>query len=162
MPKIIPLHRADMPRDVPSLPPGAAKSVLLVNMPFAYLFRPTLTLSLLKALLLQRNIPASLFYASFPFAEAIGPELYFSVSTETPDRFTFAAEWLFSGALFEQSAADQAAYVDQVLRSTSVSESFIHDVTDARASVDRFLDDCVRRVLDDRPAVVVFTSVLQQ
>ena len=152
----------DFSRDVPLPPPGAAKSVLLVNMPFAYLFRPTLGLSLLKTLLLERNIPARLHYASFQFAEVIGPDLYFTLSTETPDKFTFAAEWLFSGALFEQSAADQQAYVDEVLRATSVSDDFIRNVVQARGRVDTFLDDLLRQVLAEGPSAVVFTSVLQQ
>jgi ribosomal peptide maturation radical SAM protein 1 len=169
LPKIIALHRADEPgpletsRVVPPLPAAdPAKSVVLVNMPFAYLFRPTLSLSLLKALFLERNIQARLLYTDFRFAELIGRDLYFAVSTETPDRFTFAAEWLFSGALFEQSAADEKAYVDEVLRSTSVSDAFIGDIVEARAKVAPFLDECLDRVLAERPAAVVFTSVLQQ
>lgn len=172
MPGIIALHHVDelvplqgereTSRDVPSHPAGAANTVLLLNMPFAYLFRPTLSLSLLKALLVERNIPARLHYASFQFAEAIGRDLYFTLSTETPDKFTFAAEWLFSGALFEQTAAARQAYVEEVLRSTSVSEAFIRDVVEARGKVEAFLDDCLRRVLAERPAAVVFTSVLQQ
>jgi ribosomal peptide maturation radical SAM protein 1 len=140
----------------------AAKSVLLVNMPFAYLLRPTLSLSLLKALLLERHIPARLHYASFQFAEIIGQDLYFTLSTETPDKFTFAAEWLFSGALFEQSATDRQAYVDEVLRSTYVTEQFIQDVVDARGRVDAFLDALLQQVLAERPSAVVLTSVLQQ
>lgn len=152
----------DASRDVPFAPDGAAKSVLLVNMPYAYLFRPTLGLSLLRALLLERNIPARLHYASFQFAEVIGRDLYFTLSTETPDKFTFAAEWLFSGALFEQSAADEKAYVNEVLRSTSVSDEFIRDVVEARRRVDTFLDDLLRQVLAEGPSAVIFTSVLQQ
>lgn len=149
-------------RDGPSLPAGVANPVVLVNMPFAYLYRPTLSLSLLKGLLLERHIPAHLFYASFKFAELIGRDLYFIVSTETPDRFTFAAEWLFSGALFEQSAADQEAYVSEVLRSTSASPQLIGDILAARRHVGPFLDGCLQRVLAERPSAVVFTSILQQ
>ena len=160
MSRIFTLH--PIAPDCPSLPAGAAKPVLLVNMPFAYLFRPALSLSLLKALLLRRSIPARLLYSNLRFAEMIGPELYFALSTETPDKFTFAAEWLFSGALFEESAADQQAYVDEVLRSTYVPDTFIRDVVDARGTVGAFLDDCLQQVLAERPAVVVFTSVLQQ
>ena len=160
MAKIIPLHRAGEFGPSPSA--AVAKPVVLVNMPFGYLFRPTLPLSLLKALLLERRIPARLQYTSFQFAEAIGKDLYFTLSTETPDKFTFAAEWLFSGALFEQSAADQQSYVDTILRSTYVSEAFIRSVVAARATVDPFLDDCVRWVIADRPGAVVLTSVLQQ
>ena len=152
----------DASRQDPFLLPGGASPVLLINMPFAYLFRPTLSLSLLKALLLGRGVPARLLYASFRFAELIGRDLYFTLSTETPDRFTFAAEWLFSGALFEQSAAEQEAYVNEVLRPASVPESFVRDVIDARGRVDAFLDDCLRQVLEERPPAVVFTSVLQQ
>ena len=167
MGKFIPLIRVDearreIARDAPSLPAGTAKSVVLVNMPFAYLFRPTLSLSLLKALLVERNIPAKLLYSSFRFAETIGPELYFSISTETPDRFTFAAEWLFSTALFQKSEADEQAYIDGVLRSTSVSDAFINDVRCARRKVDGFLNECLRQVMAEQPAAVVFTTVLQQ
>ena len=162
MAKVIPLHRAEDCATAPLAPAGTAKSVLLLNMPFAYLLRPTLQLTLLRARLLERHIPARLHYASFQFAELIGRHLYYTLSTETPDKFTFAAEWLFSGALFEQSAADEEKYVNEVLRSTSVSDEFIRDVVDARGRVDAFLDGLQRKVLDEQPSAVVFTSVLQQ
>jgi ribosomal peptide maturation radical SAM protein 1 len=162
MAKVIPLHPADDCATAPLDPAGAAKSVLLVNMPFAYLLRPTLGLSLLKARLHERHIPARLHYASFQFAEVIGRHLYYTLSTETPDKFTFAAEWLFSGSLFEQSAADEEAYVEEVLRSTYVSEEFIRDVVDARGRVEAFLDALTQQVVAEGPSAVVFTSVLQQ
>ena len=162
MARTIPLHRAEDCATVPLASSGAAKSVLLVNMPFAYLLRPTLGLSLLRARLLERLIPARLHYASFQFAELIGRHLYYTLSTETPDKFTFAAEWLFSGSLFEQSAADEEAYVNEVLRSTTVSEEFIREVVDARGRVETFLDGLQRQVLAEAPSAVVFTSVLQQ
>jgi ribosomal peptide maturation radical SAM protein 1 len=170
--KIIPVHYQDgldvgpagreTAGDGPTHPACAANPVVLVNMPFAYLYRPTLGLSLLKGLLLERRIPSRLFYANVRFAESIGRDLYFIISTETPDRFTFAAEWLFSGALFEQTAADQEAYVSGILRSTSASEELIRDIVAARGHVDAFLEGCVEEVLADRPSAVVFTSVLQQ
>ena len=162
MARIIALHPADDAVTVPPAPVDGTKLVLLVNMPFAYLLRPTLGLSLLKARLLERRIPARLHYASFQFAELIGRHLYYTLSTETPDKFTFAAEWLFSGALFEQSAADEEAYVNEVLRSTSVSEQFIGEVVAARERVEAFLDGVQRQVLAEAPSAVVFTSVLQQ
>src|SRR5688500_8421033 len=149
MARTIPLHRAEDCATVPLATTGTAKSVLLVNMPFAYLLRPTLGLTLLRARLLERHIPARLHYASFQFAEVIGRHLYYTLSTETPDKFTFAAEWLFSGSLFEQSAADEEAYVNEILRSTSVSEEFIRDVVAARGRVDAFLDGLQRQILDE-------------
>jgi ribosomal peptide maturation radical SAM protein 1 len=87
---------------------------------------------------------------------------YFTLSTETPDKFTFAADWLFSGAVFDQSEADQKAYVDSVLRATSVPDTFIQDVIEARRKIDTFLDECLKSVLVEKPSVVVFTTVLQQ
>ncbi len=171
MARIITLHPADQfigrnsegdARDVSSPPAGGGKPVLLVNMPFAYLFRPALTLTLLKGLLLERHIPAQLLYSNLRFAELIGPELYFDLSTETPDKFTFAAEWLFSGALFEQSVPDQERYVNEILRSTSVPEAFIRRVVGARPKVATFLDGCLQQVMTMRPAAVVFTTALQQ
>ena len=162
MARTIPLHRAEDCAAVPLASNGTAKSVLLLNMPFAYLLRPTLSLSLLRARLLERLIPARLHYASFQFAELIGRHLYYTLSTETPDKFTFAAEWLFSGSLFEQSAADEEAYVNEVLRSTTVSEEFIREVVEARGRVETFLDGLQRQVLAEAPSAIVFTSVLQQ
>jgi ribosomal peptide maturation radical SAM protein 1 len=170
--KIFTLHRVDesaasngpheISQDVPSASSAATSPVVLVSMPFGYLFRPSLSLSLVKALLLERNIPARLLYAHFQFAELIGRELYVALSNERPDRFTFAAEWLFSGALFPQSAADHQAYFEQVRQTTSVPESYISDVIEARKKIDAFLDGCLQQVLADQPGAVVFTSVLQQ
>ena len=66
--------------DGSSLPAGAAKPVVLVQMPFGYLYRPTLSLSLLKALLLGRRIPARLFYSTFrAFFERVASDVEITV-----------------------------------------------------------------------------------
>ena len=103
MSNIITLHRVDEPAacggphessaDVPFLPSAAAQPVVLVNMPFGYLFRPSLSFSLLKALLLERSIPSRLLYAHLQFAEQIGRDFYQELTSERPDRFTFALIW---------------------------------------------------------------------
>src|SRR5437867_13390822 len=102
---------------------GTQEDVLLVNMPYAFLFRPSLALSLLKALLLERGVSARILYATFQFAELAGADLYFRLANETPDSLTLAGEWPFAPALLEPTEVRVEVYLATLLRANNPGRS---------------------------------------
>lgn len=146
--------------------------VLLVCMPFGGVFAPSIGLSLLKAELAAEGIPARVLYFSIRFAELVGQDFCYKLSTDgTPSVENLAGEWIFSRALFGPRAENEA-YVDEILRKRTTwitndsekpaSPALIERVLRARREADGFLDWCRDEILRARPKLVGFTSVSQQ
>ena len=146
--------------------------VLLVCMPFGGVFSPSIGLSLLKAELAAQGIPARVLYFSIRFAELVGQDFYYKLSTEgTPSVENLAGEWIFSRALFGVRAENEA-YVDEILRKRTTwitndsegpsSPALIERILRARREVEGFLDWCRGEVLSTRPKLVGFGSMFQQ
>lgn len=152
--------------------PTVASSVLLVSMPFGPLLQPSIGLGLLKASLQSLDMSCSVRYYTLKFAQMIGSTLYEELADGKPITVDLVGEWLFSGALFEQSPAQVEAYIHQILRqqhghgayvrTNPTTEHFIGQVLAARERVGAFLDACLEDVLACGPRVVGFTSVFQQ
>ena len=137
-------------------------NVVLVSMPFGPVFSPSIGLSLLKAGLARQGLDAKVHYFTIRFAEAVGQGFYCGVANDgRPAVEDLAGEWLFNRALFDTTAADDAAYVEQLLRDY-YSDPLIDRLVRARALIDGFLDDCLESILRDEPRVVGFTSIFQQ
>ncbi len=140
--------------------------ILLVCMPFGGVFAPSIGLSLLKAELAAEGIPARVRYFSIRFAELVGQDFYYKLSTEgTPSVETLAGEWIFSRALFGPRAENEP-YVDRILRKRTLekpaSPALIERILRARGKVDGFIDWCLDEVLRTRPKVLGFSSMFQQ
>jgi ribosomal peptide maturation radical SAM protein 1 len=151
-------------------PEVALSDVALVCMPFGPAFSPSLGLSLLKAGLASRGVDASVDYFSVGFAERIGQHFYCGISTYSrPTHRHLVGEWIFAKALFGRRAKGERAYLNQILlrrnRQSSerpVSASLLRRILAARGSVEDFLDECLRRLLERKPRVVGFTSIFHQ
>ncbi len=141
-------------------------TVLLVNMPFAALFRPSIGLSLLKDGLERVNISAKIHYFTIRFAELIGTSLYIRIANQEPRPSDLVGEWIFSEALFGKDSVDPNQFIEQVLRSgvegKRVDESFINDLIQTQLKVESFLEQCLSDVLSHNPTIVGFTSVFHQ
>jgi ribosomal peptide maturation radical SAM protein 1 len=140
-------------------------------MPFATVMAPSIGLSLLKAGLAQRGIPSKIHYFSIRFAELLGWSFYGDIAHGTGVPFQeLAGEWIFNRALFGASLEDDKQYVQDILRRRTawtqpmprIERSVVDAILRARTRVDRFLDGCLERVLDDEPRIVGFTSSFQQ
>ncbi len=77
--------------------------VLLLNMPFVSLSRPSIGLSLLKARLAEEGVTCTIGYPNLFLAERIGFEAY-QLIDEKLSQALFAGEWLFAQRLFEAEA----------------------------------------------------------
>ena len=90
--------------------------VVLVSMPFGPVFAPSIGLSLLQAELAEHGLSAHVQYFSIRFAEAVGQAFYSGIAIgDKPVLTDLAGEWLFTQALFDTTADDEARYVDEAL-----------------------------------------------
>ena len=71
--------------------------VCLVTMPYASPTRPSMALGLLKAILAEGGITASVAYANLWFAESVGLRRYSLCASNMPIVF-LAGEWTFAGS----------------------------------------------------------------
>lgn len=149
--------------------------VLLVQMPFADINRPSIGISLLKAGLARVGIACDIAYLNLDFARHIGVENYGHI-----DRFNGApqlGEWLFAEALCGPGLPDVATYYNEVLRPAMAepfgrSAAFMADQTEdlemvagltrLRRQAADFLDECLNAFDWGRYDIVGFTSTFQQ
>jgi hypothetical protein len=136
--------------------------VALASMPFGPVFSPSIGLSLLQAELAAQHLTARVHYFTIPFAEAIGQAFYSGIAEDgRPALEDLAGEWLFSKAVFDTTAADDARYVEELL-DEYYSNALIARLLRARERIDTFLDECLETLMRDRPRIVGFTSIFQQ
>lgn len=153
-------------------PDGGPLDVLLLSMPFAALFRPSIGLSLLRAGLERDGISAETLYLTIPFAELIGTDLYVRLANQEPSPTDLVGEWLFAGSLFEEAADAPRRYLAEILgkrceqadqeSSTAGHAYSSQELLRARSMVGDFLDSCLAGVLRRGPSIVGFSSVFQQ
>jgi ribosomal peptide maturation radical SAM protein 1 len=136
--------------------------VLLVNMPFAALFRPSIGLSLLKAGLQRVKISSRILYFTTQFAEQIGTSLYIRIANQEPRPSDLAGDWIFSEALFGKDCVNSNGFIEQILQKRNVDQSFIDNLIQTRLKVESFLEQCLNDVLSYSPKIVGFTSVFHQ
>jgi ribosomal peptide maturation radical SAM protein 1 len=150
----------------------AGSDIVLVCMPFGHVFSPSIGLSLLQAELAAQGMRAEVRYFSIRFAELIGQDFYYGISTDSrPSIDDLAGEWIFSRALFGPGAPDDD-YVERILRKRAVSASddpgdsaspyLIRRILRARSLVDGFLQWCLQEIVRQRPRLLGFTSMFQQ
>ncbi len=137
-------------------------TVLLVNMPFAALFRPSIALSLLKAGLERENISTRIEYFTIRFAEKIGTSLYIKIANQNPKPSDLVGEWIFSESLLGKETLNVSKFIQEILRNENVDEQFIQDLKQTKSKVENFLEKCLTQVLSHKPLIVGFTSVFHQ
>jgi ribosomal peptide maturation radical SAM protein 1 len=136
--------------------------VILVNMPFGPLFKPSIGLGLLKAALDRRSFSSKTFYFTFGYAKAIGEDVYSKISDGIGVQ-DLVGEWIFSESLFgHQSDVEVRRYVEDILRAEAASQDLIDEILGARNKVEQFLDKCLERILESQPRIVGFTTTFQQ
>ena len=134
--------------------------IVFVVMPFADLGRPAIGVSLLKAAALEAGYTARIEYCNIRLADEIGAELFQQISSSlAPD--LVLGEWFFAHDLF----GDEIPHPDQYLTgplARNATEELAAQVLQSRANVSRYLDECARRIAEERPRVVGFTTTFHQ
>jgi ribosomal peptide maturation radical SAM protein 1 len=149
--------------------------VLFVVMPFGPLEFPHIGVSLLKAQLRARGIPAAIAYLNFPFVEAAGYQAYRSMTISIPgnqeplqwryqgyDYYGLVGEWIFARSLFSHTSEHDDDYIRYLLANGMCAPEMVDGLRHMAALVEPFLDYCMRAVDWDRYSVVGFTSTFQQ
>jgi ribosomal peptide maturation radical SAM protein 1 len=149
--------------------------VLFVVMPFGPLEFPHIGVSLLKAQLRSRGIPASIAYLNFPFVEAAGYQAYRSMTISIPgnqeplqwryqgyDYYGLVGEWMFARSLFSHTSEDDENYIRYLLTNGMCVPEMVDGIRRMAALVEPFVDYCVRAIDWDRYSIIGFTSTFQQ
>jgi ribosomal peptide maturation radical SAM protein 1 len=150
-----------------------APDVCLVTMPYASPTRPSMALGLLKAILAEGGITASVAYANLWFAESVGLRRYSLCASNMPIVF-LAGEWTFAAAAFgddPRRAERDAEYLRQIraasdgypqVWSGARGDELIADLLALREAATAFMDEAARRVLATGARVVGCTSTFEQ
>jgi ribosomal peptide maturation radical SAM protein 1 len=88
--------------------------VILIDMPFADVTRPSIGLSLVKAGLLRVGVPCDIAYLNLRFAELIGTDNYTRIDSFSGE--PQLGEWIFAEALFGDLLPEPLPYYVNVLR----------------------------------------------
>ena len=145
--------------------------VILVQMPYSAVCRPSLALSLLKAYLSEAGIPCEVTYGNLRFAQEVGLDLYrFVEDSSTTD---LLGEWTFAEAAFPGFQPDHDLYLQligrslgsdfaQLLREIHPGLDLRRVVTLIRARAVSFVDRLAHEVVARRPRIVGCSSMFQQ
>jgi len=137
--------------------------VVLLQMPYVAVQRPSIALSILKAALAQEDVSCQVFYPNIWWAEEVGNPLYEAVaSTQNDD---LLGDWIFAGAAFPEHDGDSLEYFSLVnLDVTKVmfGDKAIEAFESCRERAPAFIDRCARRVLELSPKIVGCTSMFAQ
>jgi ribosomal peptide maturation radical SAM protein 1 len=132
-------------------------NVLLANMPFGSMTRPSFALGLLKSELAAIGVPARVENFALRFAERLGDEAYrFLSDGAAPERL--GGDWAFAGALADRDPARDAAYLGHFASRNDEVEM----LRLARSRAEPFLDECIVAVDWGAYDVVGFTSTFCQ
>lgn len=146
-------------------------NIVLLNMPFGSIERPSLALSKIKSLAGNFCAQPIILYPNISFAERIGISRYYCLSTSC-DVSDLIGEWVFSESAFGDTSD---LFLEEYLPRTRYSlpalehyfqitgvENVKSALKDIRLQVEPFLSELTEAVLAHDPACVGATSVFQQ
>jgi len=147
-------------------------AVCLVSMPYAVLNRPSLSMSLIKALLNREGIPSVVVYPTFWFAEEIGLHRYQLCAQHLSPTEFLVGEWTFSKAAFPNDCLNDEGYIQRIREAQSLGPDFswspervdqlVKDLQYMRDVATDFIELAARRVLAFKPRIVGCTSTFEQ
>jgi ribosomal peptide maturation radical SAM protein 1 len=145
--------------------------VLLIDMPFAINFIPSLGLSLLKECLKKRGFTSFVKYFCLNYARLVGERNYIFVSYFKD--IDMLGEWLFAGTLFDNLPDEE--YINQLSPDPENIKFFVEHQTTKKihpetiekirylkSQSEPFIQNCLEEVIAINPKIVGFTSVFQQ
>jgi ribosomal peptide maturation radical SAM protein 1 len=136
--------------------------VVFVVAPFADINRPAIGVSLLQSEIRLLGFDSRIEYFNLSLAELIGCTLYQRIANGfAPD--LLLGEWFFADAVFGDAIPHEDQYITKILsRFCASDEIFLTELSRVRALRNRFLNDCVARIVGLRPKVVGFSTTFHQ
>ncbi len=159
------------PPDAPARSEGI--DVLLVLMPFAPLFKPSIGLSLLKASLAGSGLKAKIAYCNLSFGKKTDPDAYMKIVEGEALRRALVGEWIFAQQLHQRDEPSQA-YLEDLTSSANrvhssislqrerVSRELLGKIVQMRAAAGEFMQACLCDIERLRPKIVGFSSTFHQ
>ena len=135
--------------------------ILLVNMPYTDVVRPSAGLGLLKAILDKAKVRTRVIEANLRFWERVGLYAY--------DMAGFLnyhlADWSFSAAAFPELDTDQTDYVEDRYQEMLMLQAdasmrhlgkkgIIKTMLNLRKEAARFIDELARELVEENPAII--------
>jgi ribosomal peptide maturation radical SAM protein 1 len=147
--------------------PSPHADVHLILMPYASVERPSIALGLLKALLLDGGISATVRYANLSFVDEVGFDVLALAQRDRSD--LCLGDWSFSSAAFPEHAghwsAGSSSQPKPEMR-TTFSSAFPDELKEAMALLQshaaRFVKTQAEQILDQNPKIVGCSSTFEQ
>jgi ribosomal peptide maturation radical SAM protein 1 len=144
---------------------SGAVDVVLVNMPFAEVQRPSIALGLLHASLKETEIRSEVVYANLSFAETVGLASYQALQATATDHLL--GEWCFSANLFLENQDRDEEYLNLVLEARTqglppLLEQRKEVMRWIRGQTSAFIDRIAETIVGSGPCIVGCSSVFQQ
>lgn len=147
-------------------------SVMLIDMPWSMLFRPSIQLGILQSVLRRANIRSEVRSFNLAFMEHLAPA---DADKPAADRFSFAdyrdvaenyhtlglGDWIFAVAPFRDCGDWEERYLEYFLTNGG-REEIVAKAVAMRRLVPSFLERCVEEILRTAPSVVGFTTTFNQ
>lgn len=135
--------------------------IVLVQMPFAAVERPSMALGLLKAELGAAGLDCRVLYPNIRWCERVGLETHEAILGSLVE--DLVGEWVFAGAAFGATTIDED-YLRRVVRLSELARQPQGEqaLRRARAQAGPFVDQVARQILDLEPRIVGCTSMFQQ
>ncbi|TAN49377.1 MAG: RiPP maturation radical SAM protein 1 [Methylococcaceae bacterium] len=148
--------------------------ICLVAVPDMPLSRPSIALSILKSSLINAGFETGVLYANLEFAEQIGIENYWFISTYA-DFLDQVCEWLFSQKAFPDFHSDDNTYftlVEPMLRELVHDDNLLNFYlngqsiqsyfTNLRSNAAAFIDKIAADIVAAAPRIVGCSSTFRQ
>jgi ribosomal peptide maturation radical SAM protein 1 len=129
-------------------------------MPFTPVYQPPLGISLLKAILAERDIACDVHHLSLGFAERLGLPLYRWIGLTSPTHLLW--EWLFARELFDRewdTGHPLLGGLEQGSCDEVIHRERLGLLREARNGIGAYLDDCVSAVPWEQYKIVGFSSI---
>src|SRR6266404_6322841 len=147
-------------------------SVMLIDMPWSMLYRPSIQLGILQSVLRRANIRSEVRSFNLAFMEHLAPA---DADKPADDRFSFEdyrdvaenyhsvglGDWIFAVVPFRDCGDWEERYLEY-FRTNGGREEIVAKAVAMRRLVPSFLNRCVEEILRAAPTVVGFTTTFNQ
>jgi ribosomal peptide maturation radical SAM protein 1 len=145
----------------------SSEKILLIQMPWATVRRPSIALGILHAICEEKNVAVDTLYPNLDLAATIG---YSTANAFASHRAIFGlSEHLFAVDLFGKDALNSDPFIDSVCERLAVADSIPHEIRSADfvkrlrdQVIPGFLQRTLERIVEQAPTVVGFGATFNQ
>lgn len=140
--------------------------IILVNMPFASVARPSIGLTQIKAVTDEKfsgRVSTEILYLNHDFAHYIGVPFYSRIADTMDHHATGLGDWLFRQAAFPELPDNTEEYFRRCYpQRTERTQMLRKTVQEKRAGLDEFINNLIDRYKLDEADLVGFSSTFAQ